>query len=699
MDKDFQVFEGPAILRPAVFQDNGTFLNPPVTAENEDCSDDIVPVNLTDADGKKRVLVSELVSVTKVFFDRYRLALYSFLNRRLRDGTLERLVGTRISNRVISHEVGSFPRVSYWRIDRENFYADVEVELHLNTQAGEKRWRGYLICWCCFEAGCSPAGSPQYGEEPETGLGPAGKAVSGLSATIEELTDHVERNGEYDPLDKHLAPCVTNRRVDQIAENMWEEFLPKALSDPKKRKAENLAAKMGLSVMYHPVYEHRGVRSIVFFREGTLSLGVDRRKADTKETKKSVLQKSGKPVIIPANTIVININRVRMEYSEFDIFHECYHFYEHYLFYCLQELASNDRNLVPAKEIVVEKDEVVKDSLYFMEKQANRGAYGLMMPVSGFRRMIKEELSRVRVYRHAGDRYDAAGMAMGERLFLPHFRVRARMIQLGHIEAKGALNYLNDYKIEPFAFDRESWIESDITYNIKEHVAEGLTKKNEDFRLLMERGKYLWADGHVVRNLPRYVRQDPEKGKTLLTPFANAHVDRCCLRFVQKYVQEDLGRYAYGRLYLDSDYLKQTTFYLNDIVNEHQIDELDAMDVFTDTFPKDFKGAVDHLKKKNKLSNAKLAEIWNMDDSTFARILDDPRRYRNEDFLTLLCLCFKTPDWISSLLFKRARFQLDDEDRRHRAIHHILRVQSSDGIDAANTYLKAHGLEPLRYAV
>ena len=186
-----------------------------------------------------------------------------------------------------------------------------------------------------------------------------------------------------------------------------------------------------------------------------------------------------------------------------------------------------------------------------MEKQADRGAYGLMMPVSEFRCMIREELSRVKDFRHAGDRYDAAGTAMRKRLLLPDFRIRARMIQLGHIEAKGSLNYMDDYKLEPFAFDRESWVESDITYNIREQVAKGLAERNDEFRLLMVCGKYLWVDGHVVRNLPRYVRKDTEQGVFLLTPYANAHVDRCCLRFVQKYVQEDLGRYAYGRLYLE----------------------------------------------------------------------------------------------------------------------------------------------------
>lgn len=678
--------------------DYGIDLNPPVLPESEDCSDDIVPVGLTDDAGKKKVLVSELISVTKVFFDRYRLALYSFLNRCLRNGTLEHFAGRRVTNRVINRECCSFPRVNYWRIDRENFYADVEVELLLNTNECVKRWKGYLVCWCCFEEKGFFAASSSCDKEAGSEEAITGNTIGGLSVTVEELTDHVERNGEYDPLDKHLAPYVTNRRVDQIAEGIWEEFCPEALEDPNIRTAKRLAEKMGLTIMQEPVYEHRGVKSILFFREDQLSLGVDRWEADTKGRKKRILR-SGKSVTVPANTIVINTNRVRRDYSSFDIFHECYHYYEHYLFYCLQELATNDRRLVPAKEVVVEKDEVVKDSLYFMEKQADRGAYGLMMPVSAFRRMIREELSRVKVFRHAGDRYDAAGTAMRKRLLLPDFRIRARMIQLGHIEAKGSLNYMDDCKLEPFAFDRESWVESDITYNIREQVAKGLAERNDEFRLLMVCGKYLWVDGHVVRNLPRYVRKDTEQGAFLLTPYANAHVDRCCLRFVQKYVQEDLGRYAYGRLYLDTDYLKQTAFYLDDIVNEKQVDELDAIDVFIEAFPKDFKSAVDQLKKKNKVSNAKLAEIWNMDDSTFARVLDDPRRYRNEDFLTLLCLCFRTPDWISSLLFKRARFQLDDEDRRQRAIHHILRVQSGDGIDAANTYLKAHGLEPLRFVV
>lgn len=121
-----------------VLIDDGIDLNPPVIPESEDCSDAVVPVEPAGDTGKRRVLVSELVSVTRVFFRRYKLALYSYLNRCLRNGTLAKHAGSTIWNSKITHEICSFPRVTYWRIDRENFYADVEVELLLNTISGSR---------------------------------------------------------------------------------------------------------------------------------------------------------------------------------------------------------------------------------------------------------------------------------------------------------------------------------------------------------------------------------------------------------------------------------------------------------------------------------------------------------------------------------------------------------------------------------
>ena len=93
--------------------------------------------------------------------------------------------------------------------------------------------------------------------------------------------------------------------------------------------------------------------------------------------------------------------------------------------------------------------------------------------------------------------------------------------------------------------------------------------------MIMESGKYVYADGHVVRNEPEYVERrlvcnedDPEeREKLVLTGWANAHVDDCCLRFVRLYVQQNVGRYVYGRLYYDAALVKQEEFYLSVFVN------------------------------------------------------------------------------------------------------------------------------------
>ena len=95
------------------------------------------------------------------------------------------------------------------------------------------------------------------------------------------------------------------------------------------------------------------------------------------------------------------------------------------------------------------------------------------------------------------------------------------------------------------------------------------------------------------------------------------------------------------------------------------------------------------------MSQADMADKLGMNQVTLKRWIESPAKYRNEDFLTAVCLVLKLPDWISRLLFKRAAVILDEDSARHMALDYILRVQSCDGIKAANEYLTRHGLNPL----
>ena len=642
----------------------------PETPIQEDCSSDAVPSGTTDTKGKKKVLVPKLLSITKVLFDNYRLPLYSFLNRCLKNGTLSSVVGCRVYNDRIRRDVCDFPHVTYWRIDRENFYADVEVELKLKTEHGPMTWLGCIVCWCGFD--------------------------DRFYCSMEELTNRLDRQEDgYDQLSKYLVPYNTNKRVDQIAEEMWMQYLPEALNDPNKRGAAILAGRMGLTIEYHPVYDHRRmVDSMIFFKEDELAVGEDRVEKDGDGREFSVKAREPEPVIIPANTIVVNTNRICRDYSSFHIFHECYHYYEHYLFFRLQEMASNDFRQVKTTEVVIGKDEVVKDSIYFMEKQANRGAYGLMMPAGHTARLIRTECRNVEHCRNTGEKYELAGIAMGKRLNLPHFRIRARMIQLGNVEAKGALNYVKKKKIEPFSFSPSAWREEQHTFVIDEATVNALRRSNPDFDAIMRSGRFIYADGHVVQNDARFLRRVGDK--ILLSHEALERVDECCLRFVRLYVQQNVGQYVYGRLYYDAALQKRNEFYLSDLINQKQLSIPDARYQYKRDFPDTFKAAFEELMHKNGETQESMADKLGTSSKSLRDWLNDPAHKITADFVVIVSLMWKLPDWISGMLLESAGIQLNERDRRHRALEYILDLKWDQGVDEANLYLRSQGLESLQ---
>ena len=634
--------------------------------DREDCMMGIVPeeVSNTGAAEQKTVAVAEFITMTSYLFKHYRLAMYSYLNACLRNGTLATTVGFRFQDRVINKEVCSFQNVTYWRVDRENFIADVEVNLCLTTVFGKREWKGFLSLW--FNAEESFSCSIEY------------------LAPIEQMD-----NQGLTMLSPFLVPYYSSKQLDDEAEAIWKDYFPEGLEHLDTKNAYELAERMGLSIRYVSIFRHRGVDSILFFEEGELT--------ELDEVKYGPAQENlAETVTIPANTIVVNLNRIKRDYSPFHIYHECIHFEEHYLAYRLQKLQSNDVRKIKTQQIVIGAGEKVTDPIFWMEKQANRGAYGLMMPRTKMQSMVCRALEKTTGGRHSGDRYQKIGIELAKELHLPHFRIRARMIQLGHLAAKGALNYVNHRMIEPFAFDTDKWTDERLTFVIDKDTVGTIRSRNPDFREIVESEKSVYADGHMVRNEPRFLEEGINGKK--LSAWANAHVDQCCLRFTRHFVQKNVGQYVFGRMNYDADYVTQTMFYLEDIMNTDVKDELMAEKKLREEFPETFKGAFDFVRKRNRIDMEDMAEKMNLTLRSLQRYLADPDRRVTLDFVVIFALLLKVPDWLTDLLLDRAHRRLTDSDPRHRALRWILRTQWMDGVENANAFLQKKGFEPLTIA-
>ena len=605
---------------------------------------------------KKKTPETEIISFTKYLFTRYRLAMYGHLNRMLASGVLRDIVGFDFRDTVINKKVCRFPSVQYWRISHTSFYADVSGRLHLQTDVGFRIWCGTLTI--AIEA-----------TEDES-----------LLFLIEDLDSESPDREDCVMLSPFLVPYLKNQDMEEEALCIRRQYLPNSKMLCTERCGEALAKAMGLTIQYLPL-ENQKIDSILFYIDDTIN------------TKDKNAPKDDPPVVvsIPANTIVININSIRKDYSEFNILHECVHYDEHFLFFRLQEAKNNDASKLRFKQDDDEK--TCGDPIYWMERQANRIAYALLIPREDFLERTNEALSNVTYYRNSGDQYERAIDALSSVLQLPDFRLRARMVQLGHILSKGACNYVDRHRISPFGFDLDSLPGEEYTFNIDKATAYDLYKEKPEFRALLDTGDYAHVDGHIVRNTEAFVRKGYDGAE--LTEEALESLDRCALRFIRDYEYRQAEPYQHGRILYDSDYVKRTAFYLNDTINRQQLDELDAQRDYTEHFPRNFRDAINLLAHQNGLNRDEMAERLGMDARTLDRWISDPDRKLTADFIMLVTLELQIPDWISNLLFKRAHIQLDEEEPRHMALKYIQRVLWMDGVQKANEFLEAKKLGKL----
>lgn len=181
----------------------------------------------------------------------------------------------------------------------------------------------------------------------------------------------------------------------------------------------------------------------------------------------------------------------------------------------------------------------------------------------------------------------------------------------------------------------------------------------------------------------------------MLTPWASGHVDQCCLRFIRIYEQENVDKYVYGRMNYDPEYVKQTLFYLEDMINEREMDEIEAELEYRRSFPSTFLEAFDMLMKRNGDTRESIAERVNIAPRTMYEWLRAPERKINADFVVMVALVWRLPDWISALLLDRAYIRLSESNRRHLVLQYILKVLWSEGVENANKYLIAKKMDIL----
>ena len=134
-----------------------------VQPEAEDCSIDIIPDvtkpgavptgSWEKSEGSikstcGRLLVPDVVSMTKYLCSNHRLIIYSYLNQCLKDGSLSKAAKLDIRDTWLNRKFCELTEFSYWKIDRIS---------RMNSDHQRKNKKGWLdlerLVWLPFFAG------------------------------------------------------------------------------------------------------------------------------------------------------------------------------------------------------------------------------------------------------------------------------------------------------------------------------------------------------------------------------------------------------------------------------------------------------------------------------------------------------------------------------------------------------------------
>ena len=472
-------------------------------------------------------------------------------------------------------------------------------------------------------------------------------------------------------LDDYLVPYVSTGVLDGEGVDLLAAYYPESLQMPCRIEGEELARRMRLRLIYDRLTPDRSIRGQMYFEEREIT----------------VLDEKGRPHqrIVPANSVVIDLDsckswdgRFSKEKQNDAIIHECYHAYNHRLFYLGQRLyneeirclscsvtgeragAAVDAQLASTALDSPSAAQIADSTFHrwtpvdWIEWQANRVTPRIRMPALTTRQKI-DELARSYDLDYPDltqeDIIAKAVEDLAEFFGVSKESAKIRMVELGFPEAEGVFNYVNGRYAENHACYLGD-AGKRKTFTIDFAAATELYQRNEAFRNRVSSGSFLYVDGHFCLNDSRYIYKSNHKLR--LTPYAKANTEECCLAFTLRgisheyFYQEGTLQKEVGETRIVADYGDAQVNIADFLTESKRLHEI------MDALPMSPSGTLRAHMDRKKMTIERLAEESGVSEATIKRLRRDSeyRPTRSNAFAICIGLQLEPKlrrDWLSKI--------------------------------------------------
>lgn len=521
---------------------------------------------------------------------------------------------------------------------------------------------------------------------------------------VDDEYDH-NVNDYSDRLDDNLVPLISTADIERHAEDILRHVYPEALDSPMRVNVEKFAERLELNIVRRRLSRNGSIFGQMIFHPTSVDYyDLDKRGFSTYDADGGT---------IFADDEIFFLRNLGSWNNT--IIHECVHWLKHRKHVELKRAAGADVSRISCQvtEVPPETKKRKRTDTEWMEWHANALAPRILMPRKTFKQKA-DELIALYKKSNGTDRLSdvlaAVIFELSDFFQVSILSARIRLMDVGYAEAIGALEFVDGQYVPTHSFKAGS-ISEKQTFTVP--MKEGLIQYavNPAFAAVIDKGDFVFVDGHYVINAPKYVSTN-SFGVLVMTDYALANMDECCLSFersTRSNPDYSVQRYTECILYQNAASKTVTEFVFKQTDNDKKVidnaavfraelEEAKSADKLMAELPGSFGKSLAMIMTWREVTVEKLGELALLDPRMIQRMRTDENQTWNIRKLVALCIGLKLPPDMSFPLIEKAgvRFKHGIKNSEENiTLRLILTAYYRSTIHECNDLLAEAGYPPL----
>lgn len=464
-----------------------------------------------------------------------------------------------------------------------------------------------------------------------------------------------------------LLPYLYKEQYEQTAERFLKAFYPEVSCKTMPIDPQVALDKLGLQSKAECLSHDGSILGKTNFKMGLTKV------YDNK-------YKRYKEMTVAEDTVLYDSSGRHKHSKNITVIHEAYHHFDHKPHIIIKEFLRNQKDYISFEDDF-------KDSIKWLEHQAKVIPPRILMP-----ELVFQEMTMYFLQKQAESTKYTGFLEMLRRVIeqlADYFQVskqaaRIRLIELGYTEARGIFDYVDGRYVADYGFGKNR-LKLNETLTISKAQLAQLYLSNAEFRELLDSGKYVYVDSHVVLNHPDIVWTILDNYKWL-TEKALFSLERYALIFTIRKTSDQFldDESVLYRLY-SSSYSFETTFNKGiqlatpDRQNEVLMEQLEREAELRRQLPSDFVECMKMVKKWQDCTYAEIAEAIDCDQKKVERLFRDESG--NFQLFILVMVYLQLPTDIVKKIYEESRYRVDTRNPDHLIYNLVMNTFQGKSVD------------------